>query len=100
MLGGIRMPNVPLAQTVPLARALLYPRFIIDGRAISASIVTEAAITPTAAARMVPTTTVVIASPPLCPPNQSYAASYIRAAIPERSNMQPMKIKSGTASRT
>ncbi|MBA7685361.1 hypothetical protein ES703_93784 [subsurface metagenome] len=67
------------------------------GRAISASMAMEAAITPTQAAIIVPIITVIIARPPLNPPSHRYKALYILSAIPERSSMDPIKTNRGTA---
>ncbi len=69
MLGGMRIPSVPPAQTEPVINSLLYPRLSILGIAISPIIVTEAAITPTQAAKMVPIAMLLTANPPLNPPN-------------------------------
>ena len=71
MLGGIRIPRVPDATMLPAARGLSYPRDNIGSRAIRVRMVTEAAMTPRQAARIVPNTIVTTASPPFSPPRES-----------------------------
>ena len=71
MLGGMRMPSVPAATIDPAAIDLSYPRVTIGASAMSVRIVTDAAMTPRQAARIVPKTIVTIASPPLSRPSAS-----------------------------
>ncbi len=65
------MPSVPPAQTVPQARDLSYPLVIMGLRARRLRHVTDAAITPTQAASMVPIKIVAMASPPRNLPSQT-----------------------------
>ena len=61
------------------------------------SIVTDAAMTPTVAARIVPNQMVATASPPRMPPSQRYSVLKSWLDTPDFSTMMPMKMNSGTA---
>jgi len=54
MLGGIRIPSVPEAATVPVARLLEYPWLSMAGRDKKPNSTTEAPMMPVDAARMIP----------------------------------------------
>ena len=96
-LGGIRIPRHPAAQIVPVARLLSYPLSSMGLKDIVVRMVTEAAIIPRQAARIVPNNMVLMANPPAIRPNQTYRASYKPALTCDFSRSIPMKINKGTA---
>ena len=97
ILGGIRIPRVPEAQTVPTAKGLAYPCLSMAGRDKSPRSTTDAPIIPVAAASRMPMRVTLMASPPLTLPNRSCMANIIFSAIPERSSISPMKMNRGRA---
>jgi len=70
------------------------------GMAMSAIMITDAAITPTHAARMVPIMIVAIASPPRNGPKARCRPEYRRSAEPDFSTIMPMNTNMGTARKT
>ena len=100
MLGGIRMPRVPTAQTVPDARRLSYPFSSMTGSPSKPKSTTDAPIIPVDAASKTPIIVTVIARPPLTGPNKRANPVSSPRAIPERSNKIPIKINIGRATMT
>ena len=90
MLGGMRIPRVPEAATVPRASDLSYPCRSMMGRERTPRSTTDAPMMPVEAARMMPITATEIARPPRTLPNIFCMASIIFSAMPERSSIRPM----------
>ena len=63
-LGGMRAPSAPPAPIEPIAIALLYLYFIIEGYAICPMVMVAGGVIPVIAAKMVHTLTVPIARAP------------------------------------
>ena len=64
MLGGIRMPRVPPAATVPSTTVRLYPRDSISGIAIAPMVTAVATLEPEIAAKIAQAKTVATPRPP------------------------------------
>ena len=88
--GGIRMPSVPTAPTVPAARPRSYFSLSIGGSASTASSVTEAATTPVDAASSTPMMQTTIAMPPRMRPKSFTKFCIICSAMPDLSSITPM----------
>ncbi len=97
ILGGINCPSVPLAAITPLASFGEYLCLSITGRDIIVIITTLAPTIPVDAARIAPTITIAMASPPLIEPKSSPMDSSIFSAILLFSKINPIKINKGTA---
>ena len=97
MLGGIRMPSVPTAHTVPTPSVLAYWFFSMTGRPSRASSTTEAPMMPVDAASSTPIRVTVTARPPRMRPNNWTKFSISRSAMPDRSSISPMKMNMGRA---
>ena len=70
VLGGIKIPSVPEAATVPVAKVSLYLYFFISGSAILPMVAAVAAVDPQMAANPAQAITVAIVNPPRSPPTQ------------------------------
>ena len=70
VLGGISMPRVPAAATVPVARVSSYLYFFISGSAIRPMVAAVAAVEPHMAANPAQASTVAMVSPPRRCPTQ------------------------------
>ena len=91
------MPRDPDAQMAPEIIRLSYFFSSITGMPIKPSMMMEAAITPTQAAKMVPMMMTAMVKPPGTFPINMYRVSNMRLAIPVFSTMLPMKMKRGMA---
>ena len=100
ILGGIKIPNVPVAQTTPQAKFGLYLFFNIRGTPKIVNNTTAAPIIPVEAASKTPINTIDIASPPLVFPNNLDKSVIRSSAIPDLSIIIPIKINIGNATRT
>ena len=100
MLGGISMPSVPTAQTVPVARRVSYPFSNIGGRPKRARRTTEAPIIPVVAANNKPIIVTAIANPPFTRPKSLEKPIINWFAIPERSRSRPISTNIGRATIT
>lgn len=74
-LGGIRIPRLPAAATVPVARLISYLYRFISGRVTVAIVAAVAFVEPDMAEKPAHAATVAIASPPRRCPTSTYAAS-------------------------
>ncbi|OPX65826.1 MAG: hypothetical protein A4E30_00184 [Methanomassiliicoccales archaeon PtaB.Bin215] len=69
MLGGIRMPKVPPAATLPHAIPILYLAFFISGMATLPMVAAVAMLSPQIEAKPAHPKTVAMESPPFMVPN-------------------------------
>ena len=67
-LGGMRIPRLPAAATVPVARPMSYPYFFISGRVTVAMVAAVALVDPDMAEKPAQAPTVAMARPPLREP--------------------------------
>ena len=90
ILGGIKIPRVLEAITVPVAKYGSYCFFSINGKPITPSMTTEAPIIPVLAAIMIPRAATETANPPRTRPNRRSSDSSKSFASPERSSIRPI----------
>ena len=93
--GGIRMPSVPPAASVPSAPRIGYPRACSDGSATVPIVAAVATDEPEVAANSAHAPMLVCSRPPGSPPSHAESAVYMRSAMPERSSSSPSSTNSG-----
>ena len=71
VLGGIRIPRLPPAATVPVARPISYPYFFISGSVTVAMVAAVALVEPEMAENPAHVPMVAIARPPLLWPRST-----------------------------
>src|SRR4030095_5116156 len=94
--GGIRMPSVPPAASVPREARIEYPRAYSGGSATVPIVAAVATEDPDVAAKSAQAPMLVCSRPPGIPPRHADSAVDIRSAMPERSRSSPSSTNSGT----
>ena len=94
--GGIRIPRVPPAASVPRNRRLSYPYFSSWGMATVPMVAAVAALDPDVAANRAQAPTLECIRPPGSQLTHWVTAEYMRSAMPARSRISPSRMNSGT----